>query len=115
MRRTRYVPERGDIVWLSFDPTRGHEQGGVRPALVLSRSVYNKRSDLAVVCPVTSQAKGYDFEVALPATSKVRGIVLTDHIRTLDWRARKARLAGRASAPVVWRVGELVSILAQGA
>lgn len=109
-----YVPERGDIVWLNFSPIRGHEQGGKRPALVISRRVYNEKTNLAIICPVTSHAKGYDFEVALPDTSEIQGVVLSDHVRNLDWRARRAKFAERVSSAVVSQVADLISILVQG-
>ena len=86
----RYVPERGDIVWLQFDPQAGHEQAGKRPALVLSPSAYNGRVGLAVLCPITSQQKGYPFEVALPGGLRIQGVVLADQVRSLDWRFRRA-------------------------
>ena len=86
----RYVPERGDIVWLQFDPQAGHEQAGKRPALVISPSSYNGRVGLALLCPITSQEKGYPFEVVLPAELKVRGVVLADQIKSLDWQIRRA-------------------------
>jgi len=86
----RYVPERGDIVWLQFDPQAGHEQAGKRPALVVSPSSYNGRVGLALLCPITSQEKGYPFEVVLPAGLKVRGVVLADQIKSLDWQTRRA-------------------------
>jgi mRNA interferase MazF len=86
----RYVPERGDIVWLQFDPQAGHEQAGKRPALVLSPSAYNGRVGLAVLCPITSQQKGYPFEVALPGNLRIRGVVLADQVKSLDWRFRHA-------------------------
>ncbi len=111
----RYVPERGDIIWLNFSPTRGHEQGGKRPALVISRSVYNGKTSLVIICPITSRAKGYEFEVALPDTSNIQGVVLSDHVRSLDWRVRHAKFAERASSAVVTQVAELISILAQDA
>jgi mRNA interferase MazF len=85
----RYVPERGDIVWLQFDPQAGHE-AGKRPALVVSPSSYNGRVGLALLCPITSQEKGYPFEVVLPAGLKVRGVVLADQIKSLDWQIRRA-------------------------
>ena len=88
----RYVPERGDAVWLEFDPQAGHEQAGRRPGLVVSPAAYNSKVGLALVCPITSQVKGYPFEVPLPPSSKVTGVVLADQIKSLDWRARKARL-----------------------
>jgi mRNA interferase MazF len=86
----RYVPERGDVVWLRSDPQAGHEQAGKRPALVLSPSAYNGRVGLALLCPITSQRKGYPFEVLLPAGLKVDGVVLADQIKSLDWRTRRA-------------------------
>lgn len=110
----KYIPERGDIVWLNFSPIRGHEQGGKRPALVLSRSIYNAKTSLAIICPITSHAKGYDFEVALPDASELQGVILSDHVRNLDWRARHAKFAERAPEAIVSQVGELISILAQG-
>lgn len=89
----RYVPDRGDLIWLDFDPRLGHEQRGIRPALVLSPRTYNGKVGLAVCCPVTSQAKGYPFEVAVPAGLPVQGVVLADHVKNLDWKARRARFA----------------------
>jgi len=86
-----YVPARGDLVWLQFNPQAGHEQAGHRPALVISPSSYNRRVGLAVCCPVTSQVKGYPFEVLLPKGLGVQGAVLADQIKSLDWRRRSAR------------------------
>lgn len=85
-----YIPERGDAVWLDFDPQSGHEQAGRRPALVISPKIYNQRVGLALVCPITSQVKGYPFEVAIPKGTKLSGVVLSDQIKNLDWKARKA-------------------------
>jgi mRNA interferase MazF len=85
-----YVPDRGDIVWINFDPRTGHEQSGQRPALILSPVVYNRRAKLALVCPITSQVKGYPFEVVLPDKLDVSGVILSDHIRSVDWLARNA-------------------------
>lgn len=87
-----YLPDRGDIVWLAFDPQAGHEQAGRRPALVVSPAAYNGKTGLALFCPITSQVKGYPFEVALPAGAAVSGVVLSDQIKSLDWRARRAEL-----------------------
>ena len=86
----RYVPARGDVVWLQFDPQAGHEQAGKRTALVLSPSAYNGRVGLALLCPITSQRKGYPFEVPLPTGLKVQGVVLADQVKSLDWRFRRA-------------------------
>lgn len=97
----RWVPQRGDVVWLDFDPQAGHEQRGTRPAVVLSPSAYNRKVGLALCCPVTSHAKGYPFEVAIPVGSSVRGVVLTDHLKSLDWRARHAKLGGKLAPHVI--------------
>ena len=90
MKRSSYTPAQGDVVWLDFNPQAGHEQGGRRPAVILSPSAYNKRIGLALVCPLTKQAKGYPFEVELPAGLPVTGVVLSDHIKSRDWQARRA-------------------------
>ncbi len=87
----QYVPERGDIVWLHFTPQAGHEQAGHRPALVISPRSYNRRIGLALFCPVTSQVKGYPFEVALPPGLEAKGAILSDQVKSLDWRVRKAK------------------------
>jgi mRNA interferase MazF len=86
----QYVPACGDAIWISLSPQAGHEQAGRRPALVLSPSSYNGKVGLAMLCPVTTQVKGYPFEVAIPAGSKLGGVVLADQVKNLDWRVRKA-------------------------
>jgi mRNA interferase MazF len=95
-----FVPNRGDVVWLEFTPQAGHEQAGRRPALVLSSRSYNAAAGLALFCPVTSRVKGYPFEVLLPAGAAVQGVVLADQIKSLDWRARKAKFISRAPEEV---------------
>lgn len=99
-----YVPERGDIVWLSFDPHTGHEQAGRRPALVLSPVHYNARVRLFLCCPITSRAKGYPWEVQLPAELQIGGVVLADQVRSFDWDARTAEFIEVAPPEVVDRV-----------
>lgn len=106
-----YVPARGDIVWLSFMPQTGHEQAGHWPALVLSPEAYNQRTGLALFCPITSRVKGYPFEVLLPETIAVSGVVLSDQIKSLDWRARQARFECRAPRQVVSEVLSKVNVL----
>lgn len=101
MTRRSYVPERGDLLRISFDPQAGHEQRGWRPALVISPKAYNEASSLALLCPITSKAKGYPFEVALPDGLSIPGVVLADQVRSLDWRARGAQHAGTAPRDVV--------------
>jgi mRNA interferase MazF len=104
VKRGPHVPDRGDLVWLTFDPQAGHEQRGRRPALTLSPKTYNARVGLALFCPITSQMKGYPFEVPMPEKGPITGVVLSDQIRSLDWRARRSRLAGKAPDRVVEEV-----------
>jgi len=87
---TKWTPRRGDVVWLTFSPTSGHEQAGRRPAVVISPEAYNAKVGLALFCPITSQVKGYPFEVALPEDRDVRGVILADQIKSLDYAAREA-------------------------
>ena len=84
------APQQGDVVWLDFNPQKGHEQAGRRPALVLSPSTYNQKVGLMLCCPITNQIKGYPFEVSLDGIKGVSGVVLADQIKSLDWRARHA-------------------------
>lgn len=90
-----YIPDSGDIVWITFNPQAGHEQAGRRPALVLSPSAYNEKVGLALFCPITNQIKGYPFEVLLSENSKVTGAILSDQIKSLDWKVRKAEFADK--------------------
>ena len=94
----KYIPGRGDLVWLQFTPQAGHEQAGLRPAVVLSPRNYNQKTGLALFCPVTSQIKGYPFEVRVPDGLPIKGVVLCDQVKSLDWSARRARLAARLPA-----------------
>src|SRR5436190_22112077 len=96
-----YVPRRGDLVWLSFDPQAGHEQAGRRPAFVLSPDTYNRKTGLFLACPITSKVKGYPFEVALPSGLVVSGVILADQIKSLDWKARKAEFAAATGDDVI--------------
>jgi len=88
-----YIPDSGDIVWVEFNPQAGHEQAGHRPALVLSPTAYNGKVGLAILCPITSQVKGYPFEVKIPDGLEVSGAILSDQVESLDWKARKAEFA----------------------
>ena len=92
----RYVPDAGDVVWLQFNPQAGHEQLGHRPALVLSPAAYNGKTGLMLCCPMTTHVKGYPFEVSVAGGRS--GVALADQIKSLDWRARKAKRKGRATA-----------------
>ena len=88
-----YIPDSGDIVWIMFNPQAGHEQAGHRPALVLSPKSYNGKVGLAILCPITSQVKGYPFEVLIPEGLEVKGAILSDQVKSLDWKARKAQFS----------------------
>jgi mRNA interferase MazF len=98
------VPEGGDLIWLTFDPQAGREQAGRRPALVLSPKIYNSKSGLALACPITSQVKGYPFEVAIPAGHDLTGVILADHVKSVDWRARRAERIARCAPEVLGEV-----------
>lgn len=115
-KRTRYVPDRGDAVWLTFDPQAGHEQSGRRPAIVLSPQQYNGPTSLAILCPITSQVKGYPFEVILPAGLPIEGAALADQIRSLDWRAcRASRICQLPRSTTEEILGKLQTLLADDA
>jgi mRNA interferase MazF len=98
------VPDAGDFVWLTFDPQAGREQAGRRPALVLSPKMYNARSGLALACAITNQAKGYPFEVAVPPGLGATGVILADHLKSIDWKARHAERLGRCTNEVMCEV-----------
>lgn len=85
---SNYVPSRGDLVWLQFNPQSGHEQSGRRPALVLSPLEYNKKVGLAIFCPITSIKKGYPFEIEIPQSYPIEGVILSDQVKSLDWQSR---------------------------
>jgi mRNA interferase MazF len=99
-----YVPNTGDLIWLNFDPQAGREQAGRRPALVLSPAAYNEKTNLALVCPISSRVKGYPFEVSLPEGLAISGVVLSDQLKSLDWKQRKAELAACVPAEVLSEV-----------
>lgn len=99
-----YVPDRGEVVWITMNPRIGHEQAGRHPAVVLSPAPYNGKVGLAILCPVTSQVKGYPFEVLIPEGLSVGGAILSDQVKSLDWRAREAELACRVPAETVREV-----------
>jgi mRNA interferase MazF len=106
-----YVPERGDIVWLNFNPQSGHEQAGRRPALVLSPHAYNQKVGLAIFCPVTNQQKGYPFEVVIPTGLNVSGVILADQVKSLDWRIRRAEYLATIPGPVLEEVIQKLKVL----
>ena len=106
----RYVPKRGDIAWVNLDPQLGHEQRGRRPVLVLSNRSYNEKTGLAIVCPMTTKIKGYPFEVPVHA-AKREGAILADHVKNIDWIARRAQYISAVAPGVLSRVASIVSAL----
>ena len=107
----RWTPKRGDAVWIDLNPQAGSEQAGRRPALVVSPGTYNGKVGLALLCPITSRAKGYPFEVAIPDGLKVAGVVLADQLKSLDWRTRRAAFIATLPADTVKEVLEKVLLL----
>ena len=107
-----YVPKRGDAIWLDFNPQVGREQAGRRPAFVVSPASYNGKVGLALVCPVTSRVKGYPFEVGIPEDLAVGGVILSDQLKSLDWRKRRAEficeLPGAITLEVLKRIEALI-------
>ena len=107
----RYVPRRGDAAWLDFSLQKGHEQRGRRPALVVSATDYNRKVGLAVVCPISNQGKGFRFEVVIPPGQRVSGVVLSDHVKSLDWKERNASFIGPVPDAVLDEVIEKIAVL----
>ncbi len=105
--------DRGDIVWVVFNPQAGHEQAGRRPAVVLSPATYNSKTSLALLCPITSQSKGYPFEVLLPPGLPVSGVILADQVKSQDWRARQAEVIGRLPTATLQEVLQKLAVLLQ--
>ncbi|MEZ6058711.1 MAG: endoribonuclease MazF [Planctomycetaceae bacterium] len=101
MTRRNFVPDRGDLVWITLSPVSGHEQAGRRPALVLSPKAYNQKTGLCLLCPATRQQKGYAFEVTTTGPDGRETVLLADHLRNVDWRARQAELMYRVTDAVV--------------
>ena len=109
-----YCPKRGDVVWLSFEPQAGHEQAGHRPALTLSPESYNRRIGMGVFCPITTRVKGFPFDVVIPPGLKATGVVMSDHVKSLDWNARGSRLFCKLSDAVVSEVLSKLNALLSG-
>jgi len=111
MKSGKYIPERGDLIWLDFNPQKGHEQRGKRPSLVLSPKIYNEKTSLCLCLPITSKIKGYPFEVTLPKGLPIGGAILSDQIKNLDFVARDAKFICKAPLSVVQKVQKNVSVL----
>ena len=112
-RARKTPPERGDIVWISLDPVRGHEQAGKRPAVVLSKAEFNRVCSVALVVPVTSKHKGYSNEVPI-ATSKIRGAALTSHLRAIDWKARRAEFVDTCPPDALRDIQDMCALYISG-
>ena len=113
VKKTAYVPKRGDVVWMTMNPQAGHEQAGRRPAVILSPAAYNAKVGLVLAAPVTSRVKGYPFETLVPSGLPVSGAILSDQVKSLDWRAREAALSCELPSSVVSEVlQKLMSLLA---
>ena len=108
----QYCPDSGDFIWIDFDPQVGHEQAGHRPAIVVSPRSFNARTSLVFTCPITSRLKGYPFEVALPPDLPVHGVVLCEHMRSMDWQARRVTYIGRAPDETLLEVREVIASIA---
>jgi mRNA interferase MazF len=109
-----YIPERGDLAWITLAPQAGHERAGRRPAVVLSPAAYNGKVGLAILCPVTRQVKGYPFGVEMPSGSAVDGVILADQVKSLDWRAREAEFVDRLPEVTVREVLQKLDTLLPG-
>ena len=110
MVRKKYIPERGDIVWLNFNPQSGHEQEGKRPAVVISPKEYNEKTGLGLFCPITSKIKNYPFEVNIK-NPKISGVVLSDQIKSLDWKTRDIEFIMKEKSEVVTEVISKIGVL----
>ncbi len=110
MVRKKYIPERGDVVWIDFSPTKGHEQNGRRPSLVISPHAYNKLIGLAIVCPITQKIKGYSFEVHI-STNKVKGVILSDHVKSVAYDKRKIKYIDRVSEMTIQEVTQKIKAI----
>ena len=112
MKGKSYTPDRGDAVRITLNPQAGHEQAGRRPAVVLSPVTYNSKVGLAILCPITSQIKGYPFEIIIPSGLAVSGAILSDQVKSLDWQARKAELICRLPhSTITETLGKLGTVL----
>jgi mRNA interferase MazF len=111
--KNQYIPDRGDIVWLEFDPQSGHEQKGKRPAITLSPKSYNQKVGLALFCPITSQIKDYPFEVVLHNVKNISGVILADQVKNLDWAERNAVFIEKANQNIIGEVIIKLELLLQ--
>lgn len=111
MVKVRYTPKRGDLVWLNFQPQSGREQSGRKPAVVISNTNYNIKVGLAIFCPITSSVKGYPFEIELPKSVSINGVVLVDQVKSLDWQKRDAEFIDKLDNGSLERIISLLGII----
>ncbi|MCH5583790.1 endoribonuclease MazF [Shimazuella sp. AN120528] len=111
MVKKSYTPKQGDIIWMQFNPQAGHEKSGHRPAIVISPEVYNQKTGLAILCPITSKVKDHPFEVLLPENFPVQGAILSDQIKNMDWRVRGAKFIGEIPNEILEEVREKLELL----
>ncbi len=109
--KSRYCPDRSDIIWLNFNPQSGHEQKGKRPAIVLSPKAYNEKVGLALICPITSQKKNYPFEVELSSSLPIQGVILSDQVKSLDWQIRNAEFIYKVDDYIITQVLQKLNLL----
>ena len=109
-----YIPEAGNIVWLDFGPSQGHEQQGVRPGIVVSNSSFNIKTGISLVCPITKQDKGYIFTVTLKKGLKTSGVILVNHIKSIDWRTRKVQFIEKTEQQTLEDVQSLIKAILSG-
>ena len=109
--KSNYIPQRGDVVWINMHPQARHEQAGRRPAIVLSPRSYNGKVGLALFCPVTNQIKGYPFEVIIPSGLKITGAILSDQVKSLDWKIRNTEYYSKVPETVVLEILKKLSTL----
>jgi mRNA interferase MazF len=110
MVKEKYIPERGDIIWLNFNPSSGHEQKGKRPAIVISPKGYNEKVGLGLFCTITSKTKNYPFEVKIE-NEKINGVVLTDQIKSLDWKTREIEFIAKETSEKINEIVDKISVL----
>jgi mRNA interferase MazF len=109
-----FIPHRGDVVWIDMQPQAGHEKSGRRPAIVLSPKAYNEKVGLVILCPISNQVKGYPFEVMIPSGLKVTGVVLSDQVKSLDWKIRNAEFCDKLPEDVVLEILKKLETLLKG-
>jgi len=110
MVKKYFIPNRGDIIWINLNPTKGREQRGLRPALILSPQQYNDKVGMILACPITSKVKGYPFEVVITLRD-IDGVILVDQIRSIDWISRPITLIGRCDQAIVEEVQQKLNLL----